>query len=326
MYTLAAADYIEGLAGTASAVTYTIFGMQLSSATGNETYEKLAQGQLTTSVAALYTTPGLTTAFIKNIVLCNTTSSVVAGVALYASGSAASNQLVNISIPANGQAVIDDYGVKVYDQNGSLQLGSAGLFDSVAPAATTPGVTSTTGVALTAAHRDHTHESPGGIASLTATTSAIANTETNVLSVSIAANTMNVGTTYRITCAGQSAQTSAAAGSFRIRIGTANTSADAQVAINQPTSGTSGTTAPFYCEFLVTIFATGSSGTALGCSWLAVNSATATISNTLYNVTQATSTITVNTTVANYLHLSFQSGASANTATFYIALVEVVKM
>jgi hypothetical protein len=326
MYTLAAADALYGLAGTASAITYSVFGMTLSSATGNESYMKLAQGQLSASAVALYTTPGLTTAFLKNIVLCNTTSSIVNGIVLYASGSASSNQLTNISIPANGQAIIDDYGVKVYDSNGSLQTGAAGLFDTTLPTSTTPGVLSTTGTAATAARRDHTHASPGGIASLTAATSAISNTETNVISVAIPANLMQLGTTYRILLAGQSTQTSAAAANLRVRIGTANNSSDNIAVVITPTSGTTGTGVSFYCEFLVTVYATGTSGSAAGGGWLAVNSATGTISNSLYNVVCNTTPVTVNTTVQNYIHVSFQSGASANTATFYLGVVEIVKM
>jgi hypothetical protein len=40
---LAAADSMAGVAGTATAVTYSIFGMEY--ALPNETYKKLAQGQ-----------------------------------------------------------------------------------------------------------------------------------------------------------------------------------------------------------------------------------------------------------------------------------------
>jgi UPF0716 family protein affecting phage T7 exclusion len=88
MYTLAAADTLQGLAGTGNSITYTIFGMTLSSVTGAETYQKLAQGVLGTSAATLYSVPGLTTAVVKNVLLCNTTASNVTGVQLFVSGSA----------------------------------------------------------------------------------------------------------------------------------------------------------------------------------------------------------------------------------------------
>jgi hypothetical protein len=120
MLTLATASTIGGVAGTVSAVTYSIFGMTLAS--GTETYLMLAQGQLATSAGALYTVPGSTSAFIKQIILANTTSSIVSGVILYVNGTSAGNQITgSILIPANGTVMLDDDGLAVYDGNGSLQ-------------------------------------------------------------------------------------------------------------------------------------------------------------------------------------------------------------
>ena len=120
MLTLAATNTIAGVAGTATAVTYSIFGMTLLS--GVETYSILAQDQLATSAGTLYTVAASTTAFIKQIILVNATGSVVTGVALFANGTAAGNQITGtIMIPANGTVMIDDDGLAVYDANGSLQ-------------------------------------------------------------------------------------------------------------------------------------------------------------------------------------------------------------
>lgn len=90
MITLAAADTIQGKAGTATAVTYTLLGLELASG-GAEVYKKLAQGQLGTGAAALYTVPASTTAFIKGIHLANTTGVAVTGIVLYLGGSTAAN-------------------------------------------------------------------------------------------------------------------------------------------------------------------------------------------------------------------------------------------
>ena len=119
MLTLAATNTLAGVAGTASAITYGIFGMTLNA--GVETYATLAQGQLSGSAATIYTVPGSTTAFIKQIMLANTTSSAVTGVILFANGTTAAYQITGtFQIPANGTVMIDDDGMAVYDQNGSL--------------------------------------------------------------------------------------------------------------------------------------------------------------------------------------------------------------
>jgi hypothetical protein len=123
MFTLAAAETIAGIAGTATAITYALFGMELSAA-GVETYKKLAQGQLATGAAAIYTTPASTTTFVKSIHLANATASDVTGVALYSKGTAAANRVTgSFTIPANGWAICEEDGWRVYDGNGVLQTG-----------------------------------------------------------------------------------------------------------------------------------------------------------------------------------------------------------
>jgi hypothetical protein len=125
MLTLTATDTIQALAGTASAITYTIFGMEFSS--GVETYKVLAQGQLGTSVSALYTVPSSTTTFVKTIILTNTTSSIVGGVTLLVNGTAAGNQIVNsITMVGNGTAILDESGLKVNDGVGCLRVVTSG--------------------------------------------------------------------------------------------------------------------------------------------------------------------------------------------------------
>lgn len=119
MITLAAADSLQGKAGTGAAISCTLLGLELSS-TGVESYKVLARVQLGTGAAVLYTVPASTTAFIKEIHLANTTGAAVAGVVLYTGGSAAVNQLVSLTIPANGEAFFGSDGWKVYDVNGAL--------------------------------------------------------------------------------------------------------------------------------------------------------------------------------------------------------------
>lgn len=87
--TLVAGNTIQGVAGTAAAVTYTIFGTVTSSSGG----QVLAQGQLPNSTAALYTVPAGTKATINLIILANSTGSLVSGVILYVNGTTAANQI-----------------------------------------------------------------------------------------------------------------------------------------------------------------------------------------------------------------------------------------
>ena len=120
MLTLTSANTFGGVAGTATAITYSIFGMTLNA--GVEAFAVLAQGQLPTSAAALYNVPSATSAFIKQVHLANTTGSTVSGIALYVNGTSAAYQISgSFSIPANGTAMLDGDGrLSVYDSNGSL--------------------------------------------------------------------------------------------------------------------------------------------------------------------------------------------------------------
>jgi hypothetical protein len=119
MIVLAAADTISGIAGAATAITYSIEGMELVGTT--ETYKALAQGQLGSSSSTLYTVPASTQAFIKGIHLANTTTSPVSGIKLFVSGTAAANQLTgSLTIPANGWAVYEENGWRIYDSRGRI--------------------------------------------------------------------------------------------------------------------------------------------------------------------------------------------------------------
>lgn len=88
---------------------------------GVETFGVLAQGQLNTSAAVLYTVPASTSTFIKEVHLANTTSNNVSGIVLYINGTDYINQISGtFSIPSNGSATLDSNGrLVVCDSNGS---------------------------------------------------------------------------------------------------------------------------------------------------------------------------------------------------------------
>jgi hypothetical protein len=125
MLVLAAGETIRGVAASATAITYTIEGMELSAA-GAESYKTLAQGQLASSAGTLYTTPSLTQTFVKAIHLVNTTGADVSGVKLFINGTAAANQITgSLQIPANGWATYEEHsGWTVYTPTGQTKVRS----------------------------------------------------------------------------------------------------------------------------------------------------------------------------------------------------------
>lgn len=137
MLTLQTTQTIRALAGTAAAVTYTIMGDEI---TTTNAYKVLAQGQLGTSVATLYTVPASTTTLVKNIRLANTTSGAVTGIKFYIGGTAATNQFTGaFDIPADGTAEVLGDRLAIYDGTGGL------VYTAVVPATRTV----TAGVGLT---------------------------------------------------------------------------------------------------------------------------------------------------------------------------------
>jgi hypothetical protein len=116
-------ETIRGVAGTASAVTCTITGAEISG--GVETYKVLYQGQLPSSAGTLYTVPASTMAVIRNINLTNATGSAVLGVILYVNGTAAVNQICgSTTIPAYATLMRTDSGWVMTGPDGIQQQGT----------------------------------------------------------------------------------------------------------------------------------------------------------------------------------------------------------
>lgn len=117
MLTLAAAETLRAVAASATAITYTVFGMELNA--GVESYKTLAQGQLPSSAGTLYTAPASTQTFVKSIHFANATGADVTGVKLFKNGTVAANQITgSLTIPANGWAVYNDDGWAVFNALG----------------------------------------------------------------------------------------------------------------------------------------------------------------------------------------------------------------
>ena len=124
MITLSETNTIQGVAASASVISYMITGCELNGTT--ETYKILAQGQLPNSAGVLYEAPASTTAFAKNITLVNTSAADVTGIILYVNGSTSPYQIIPSSvIVANGKAVFDGTGWKFYDADGALLVANS---------------------------------------------------------------------------------------------------------------------------------------------------------------------------------------------------------
>lgn len=319
---LGSGSSLHGLAGTGAVVTYTIFGGVQGGVSG-----VLAQGQLATADGLVYAPPSGQLAEISSLFLVNTSGTAVTGVTLGINGTAAGNQLLPaITLPAYGSAVFNDGVLRVYDVSGNIGSSAAFPFDTTIAAITTPLALGTAGTALTAAHRDHTHQSPGGIAASVAASAAIVNVEAQVVGATIPANVMGAGTTFRITAAGQ-ITTAGSPGNdvFKVRIGTTTLTGNIAATITAAANA-SITAQAFYLQFLVTVRTAGASGTVVGQGvvWSFNASTGAFTSLNILGIT--TSSVALDTTAAKICELTAVTGAADSSVTFQNAAIEVVKM
>ena len=123
MITLGTSNTIQGVAATQSSVVYTIAGMEVSG--GTETYKILANGDLPTAAAILYTPP--CQSLVKTIMLANTTAGALGGVELYVGSSGSTigaddHQISpGMTIPAGGAVVFNQLGWNTYNAVGQVQ-------------------------------------------------------------------------------------------------------------------------------------------------------------------------------------------------------------
>ena len=158
---------------------------------------------------------------------------------------------------------------------------------------------------------------------IVAASAGINSTQTVVKSITIPANTLKVGSTYRITASGVCTSSAANASNFRIRIGT-TTLTGVIAAVATPTAAASGTNVPFSINFLVTVRSIGASGTAIGSTVLLNNGVTG-VSAAAVVVDQVTTAVTINTTVALLFELTYQAAAATTTCTFHNASIEQIQ-
>jgi hypothetical protein len=124
MLSIGAAGTIRGVASAATAITYTLLGDEVSA--GADAFKVLAQGQLPSSIATLYTVPGSTMALVKSIHLANPTGTARTA-QLNVNGTAGTNVILPpTTIPAGGFAVYDGRWTFYNSQGQALGVGATG--------------------------------------------------------------------------------------------------------------------------------------------------------------------------------------------------------
>lgn len=136
-----------------------------------------------------------------------------------------------------------------------------------------------------------------------------------------------MGTTFRIRAAG--VLTSGATGgtsTFRIRFGTSSLSGNIPTSI-APANQNGKTNFPFTFEALVTVRATGGSGSVIGECWVEGSdiSNNFTFASPSHFSSTTTATVALATNANKVLELTYISGNAGTTATFHVATIELVR-
>lgn len=163
-----------------------------------------------------------------------------------------------------------------------------------------------------------------GLASLSAATAAISNTEVVILNATIPANYINIGTTYRITASGVgTTSTSPGNSTFRIRFGP--TTLTGNIPTSLVVAATASRTAmPWRFDALVSVRTITASGTVIGECAVWSSPSTSDLFP-LSSVSTTVATVVVDTTVQNLLELTYVSGASTSSIVAHVAAIEVAK-
>lgn len=164
---------------------------------------------------------------------------------------------------------------------------------------------------------------------ITATSSGISNTETIVVgglnNCRIKANQLKVGTTIRATLVGTCTSTAANASTWRFRMGTAGTTSDGVIgSAATSVAAASGTNIPFVCEMVLTVRTIGGTAALVGYVELRNTGVTGVSAVTVQTVILTPSTW--DSTVDNWLSVTYVAAANTTTCTFQNAFIEIVKI
>lgn len=178
------------------------------------------------------------------------------------------------------------------------------------------------GDSITAAWGQGVSDLVNSRASISANSAGITNTQVQVVGLTIPANTLTVGRTYRLVVHGTITASVANAVTMRARIGTTTLTGNI-VTSNAPNSTNTASADGFRWEALVTVRSTGASGTIIGGSHYVGSASQPFAQNAGSSV--ATSTVTVDTTVQNILEATIVTAAGTTTVTARLAIIELVQ-
>lgn len=148
----------------------------------------------------------------------------------------------------------------------------------------------------------------------------IGNTETQVIGYTIPANTLRVGSVFRIKAMGLFTNTTTGTTAvWRIRMGTTTLTGNIPAGVSTATGIVARTSIPFIVEAMVTVLTTGASGTAFGALFPEIGASGASVVIPL--TAPITASVVVDSTAAKIIELTFISGGATTTANFLAASI-----
>ena len=160
-----------------------------------------------------------------------------------------------------------------------------------------------------------------GLSSRTANTATITTTQTQVVGITIPANTFTAGSVYEFDIWGNVTSSAANTVTMRLRVGTTTLTGNI-IANVAPTATTTASNNSFHLTGTVTVRSVGASGTIIGgIQFIGQDTQPFTVR---LRASQETATVTVNTTVANILEATIVTGGATTSVTVQQATIRCV--
>lgn len=160
-----------------------------------------------------------------------------------------------------------------------------------------------------------------GLKSNTANVGAITTTQTQVVGITVPANTFTVGSVYEFDVWGNVTSSAANTVTMRLRVGTTTLTGNI-IANVAPTATTTASNNSFHLTGTVTVRTVGASGTIIGgIQFIGQDTQPFTVR---LRASQETATVTVNTTVANILEATIVTGGATTSVTVQQASIRCI--